>query len=591
MDGLVTFLKQVWGGIVGIVGVVSAILGYIELAQGNLGLFTLVLLLVGVAGLFLSCFYYSFVWQPEVNDGKSGTFSLNSEQFQASQAKKVKRRKKLRWIARLGLLLIPVLVWGGYRYYQDQAQLPPTDFKILVANFESSDSSDLDVTQEIFANLQTEMRDYGDDVKVKKLGKTLESIQAAKEAGKEQKAAIVIWGNYQVIEEVVPIRVNFEILKESTDYFELDESVQGKTQLVKLSELNSFNLQTNLSQEMTYLSLFTLGMYRYLDDDWEQAISYYQRALEISATNNQPIASLGRDIVNYYLGNSSYLLELYEQALKYYDQAIAINPDYDAAWNNRGLALNELGKYEPAITSYDQAIAINPDLDAAWYNRGNALNELGKYEPAITSYDKAIAINPDYDAAWNNRGNAFSELGKYEPAITSYDKAIAINPDLDEAWNNRGNALYELGKYEPAITSYDKAIAINPDYDAAWNNRGNAFSELGKYEPAITSYDKAIAINPDLDEAWNNRGVTLGELGKYEQAITSFDKAIKSNPDDDAAWYNVAVTYAQLNDFDSTLKNLKQAFSLNAELRKHAKTNSVFDALRADQRFQDLMKE
>ena len=373
--GLLAFFQQVWAGVVFVFGVVSAILGYIKLADGDLGLFTLVLLGVGVAGLFLSCFYYAFRWQPEVNDGKPESVIIRTDSPKpvASQGKKEKQRKRVRWIARFGLFLIPLLVWGGYRFYQHQAALPPQDFKILVANFETADAEDHRVTREIFRNLEREMEKYGDAVKVERLDKTLGSIQGAKTAGKHNKAAIVIWGDYQVMNDIVPISVNFEILKETTDFPELGESVQGKTQPAQLSELNSFKLQTNLSQEMTYLSLFTLGMYRYLDQDWEQAITDFERALKVSSETNQPIASLGKEVVYYYLGNSSYLLELYDQALKFYSQAIDINPDDDAVWNNRGLALDNLGKHEDAIASFDKAIEIKPDKDEAWYNRGVAL--------------------------------------------------------------------------------------------------------------------------------------------------------------------------------------------------------------------------
>ncbi|MGK7929086.1 MAG: tetratricopeptide repeat protein [Spirulina sp.] len=64
-------------------------------------------------------------------------------------------------------------------------------------------------------------------------------------------------------------------------------------------------------------------------------------------------------------------------------------------------------QYEEAIASYDKAVEINPNYDAAWYNRGVALYNLGRYEEAIASYDKAVEINPNYDAAWYNRGNAW----------------------------------------------------------------------------------------------------------------------------------------------------------------------------------------
>ena len=36
----------------------------------------------------------------------------------------------------------------------------------------------------------------------------------------------------------------------------------------------------------------------------------------------------------------------YQEAIKYYDKALELNPDYVAAWNDKGVALIRLGKYD-----------------------------------------------------------------------------------------------------------------------------------------------------------------------------------------------------------------------------------------------------
>ena len=51
------------------------------------------------------------------------------------------------------------------------------------------------------------------------------------------------------------------------------------------------------------------------------------------------------------LGNVFQDLEQYEQALGYYERALKIRPDYADAFNNRGLALKELGRYDEAIAA------------------------------------------------------------------------------------------------------------------------------------------------------------------------------------------------------------------------------------------------
>ncbi|MEH1944671.1 MAG: tetratricopeptide repeat protein, partial [Nostoc sp.] len=275
--------------------------------------------------------------------------------------------------------------------------------------------------------------------------------------------------------------------------------------------------------------LFELGNLLFTANEYEPAIASYDQALKFKpdlheAWNNRGVAlkDLGRN----------------EEAIASYDQALKFKPDKDNAWNNRGIALKDLGRNEEAIASYDQALKFKPDLHEAWNNRGIALGKLGRNEEAIASYDQALKFKPDYHEAWYSRGIALFNLGRNEEAIASYDQALKFKPDLHEAWYNRGIALKDLGRNEEAIASYDQALKFKPDKDKAWYNRGITLDDLGRNEEAIASYDQALKFKPDYHEAWYNRGIVLDDLGRNEEAIASYDQALKFKPDYHEAWYN-----------------------------------------------------
>jgi tetratricopeptide (TPR) repeat protein len=188
-------------------------------------------------------------------------------------------------------------------------------------------------------------------------------------------------------------------------------------------------------------------------------------------------------------------------------------------------------------------------------------------------------------------GNLLSTANEYEAAIASYDQALKLKPDYHQAWNNRGNALGNLGRFEEAIASYDQALKLKPDDHQAWNNRGNALGNLGRFEEAIASYDQALKLKPDYHQAWNNRGNTLGNLVRFEEAIASYDQALKLKPDKHEAWYGKACCYALQGNVEQTLENLQKAINLSPdEWREWAKTDSDFDGIREDERFQALIQ-
>ncbi len=79
-------------------------------------------------------------------------------------------------------------------------------------------------------------------------------------------------------------------------------------------------------------------------------------------------------------------------------------------------------------------------------------------------------------------------------------------------------------------------------------------------------------------------------MGRLEQATASYDKAIEIKPDNHSSWYNKACCYALQNNIEQAIENLQIAINLNPEeYREMAKTDSDFDAIRNNDRFQALI--
>jgi len=165
------------------------------------------------------------------------------------------------------------------------------------------------------------------------------------------------------------------------------------------------------------------------------------------------------------------------------------------------------------------------------------------------------------------------------------------NPDLDDKVNDAiltGMAL-EPQERPKTVAEWLELLATENDDPDFWFDRGFELWDLGRYEEAIASYDKALQINPDDDASWYFRGIALGELGRYEEAIASYDQYLQIKPNDHNVWYDKAVCYAYLDNIEEALKHLQEAIELNPERREKAKTDTDFDNIRRDRRFQKLL--
>jgi tetratricopeptide (TPR) repeat protein len=221
----------------------------------------------------------------------------------------------------------------------------------------------------------------------------------------------------------------------------------------------------------------------------------------------------------------------HEDALLSYDSALALRPDFVAALVNRGIAQYEMMRFDKALADYDSALKLWPDNADALYNRGVALHRLERLDEALASYDSALALRPDYAEALVNRGLALHDLKQFDRALEAYDRALALASDHLETLTNRGVLLHDLARYDEALASHDRAIAAQPDHAAALDNRGVTLRKLGRLGEALASHDSALAAQPDYAEALVNRGVTLYDLKRFDEALASYDRAIALRPD------------------------------------------------------------
>lgn len=254
-------------------------------------------------------------------------------------------------------------------------------------------------------------------------------------------------------------------------------------------------------------------------------------------------------------------MKRYEEAIESFDRALAIEPNYKC-WENRGIALQQLGRYDEALASLDQSVRNQPDSSKAWTSRGRILIDWKRYVEAVASFQKAIEIDPVYTDAWSYKGKAFHDLERYEDALLSCEKLLEIQPGNSRALANHGLILGKLARHEEAIQSCQKALSINSDEVLAWSNLGFSLGELGRYQEAAESYSKAVELEPVDFKSWYNLGRTLYDMKHYEEAIFNYDKSLEINSDDWITWNNRGYALLDLGFYEEAILSLQQAATL-----------------------------
>ena len=126
------------------------------------------------------------------------------------------------------------------------------------------------------------------------------------------------------------------------------------------------------------------------DEDYDQALKYYQNILQIYSNNVTSIIDYGVTLQN--LGHL-------RQALKMYDRVLANQPKNMNAIINKGTVLHTLRKYPEAISCYNAALKIDKKNTMAIAYKGLSLGEMGHIQLSMKYFKKALSIDNDYELA------------------------------------------------------------------------------------------------------------------------------------------------------------------------------------------------
>ncbi|HXQ32969.1 MAG TPA: tetratricopeptide repeat protein, partial [Anaerolineales bacterium] len=161
-------------------------------------------------------------------------------------------------------------------------------------------------------------------------------------------------------------------------------------------------------------------------------------------------------------------------------------------WFEKGFKLDDNSDDE--LHCYTRAILLNPEYAAAYNNRGLVRKAKGDLDGAIKEYNEAIRLDPKVAQAYNNRGSARDAKGDLDEAIKDYNEAIRLDPKMAQAYNHRGSARNAKSDLNGAIKDYTQAIRLSPNYVNAFYNRALVWEKKEDYYAAIADYQKYLEL-------------------------------------------------------------------------------------------------
>lgn len=153
----------------------------------------------------------------------------------------------------------------------------------------------------------------------------------------------------------------------------------------------------------------------------------------------------------------------YDEAVLYFDRAIEIFPHYVEAHFNLGSVYRDKADVKRMLQSYMKVVEIgDPHEDYVQ----TAKKTIEKFERMFHGHNVTMK---DFF-----KGQDFFEQGmetminsNWNKAIGLFQKCIKYFPSFPQPYNNLGICYSKLGQKELALESFDKALEIDPNYEPA----------------------------------------------------------------------------------------------------------------------------
>ena len=288
------------------------------------------------------------------------------------------------------------------------------------------------------------------------------------------------------------------------------------------------------------------------------------------------------------------------RGIEYFQRAIDRDPDYALAYAGLADSYNILVSYS--------ALAPNDAFPKAKAAASRALEIDGKLAEAHTSlafvrfgYDwdwaeaergfkQAIQLNPGYANVHNFYAVMLSALGRFDDAFVHINNAHELDPLSLPINTSRGWLLYLARRYDEAIEQYWKAIDLDQGFPLAHRRLAQTYEQTQRYSEADAEYRKAIALSGEDIELLSARShfyAVVGETNKAKQILTQLQSQADSRY---IPAYLIARIYLGLGDIDVMFDLLEKACDERYGYLAYLEVEPIFDGVRADPRYEKLIR-
>ena len=288
-------------------------------------------------------------------------------------------------------------------------------------------------------------------------------------------------------------------------------------------------MRNNNNQINKQIFYFILSIYIFIIASGIMTISSPLWLKNISSAGQISEAIQYQNYGNYYLNQASF-----NKAIIQYKKAIQINPDFQEAYTNLGIAYNKIDDLKMALEYSKKALTFDgKSQNATYFNIAEIYEKNRQNEKAIKFYLEAAKTAGFPIFSYQKAGELLSNIQKWELAKQNFDKAIENKFTMENCYMgmlirdlnlfpqeetkneiknqlNKGIKNIDLKKFDKTI--FNEVLINDGVLAGIYNQYGFVYAMQGNMKEAIKYFEISLSMKPNFKEARTNLNAAMSKL-------------------------------------------------------------------------------
>lgn len=287
------------------------------------------------------------------------------------------------------------------------------------------------------------------------------------------------------------------------------------------------------------------------------------------------------------------------KGIQCFEEAIRIDPQYALAY--AGLAdshhalvtwnvLPPQSVYPVARRAAMKALEIDDSLSEAHTSLAYVEFHTWQWQSAEQSFERAVELNPNNDRAFRWYSVYLSAMGRVREGILMCERGLRLDPLSPHTRTQLGRHFYYAREYDRAINQCREVLDVHPEWPDAHAVLGLTYLQKGMIEEAASAFRRTNRLLPGDPETLMLLGSAHAAAGRHKEALDVVAKLARFPSQRYTSPHLIAWIYSALRDPDKAFEWLEKAYEYRSYALAHLKISPLFDPIRSDPRFAELLR-